>query len=618
MKPIKFILLASWIAIVLILCSGLYNVYLISFDEYDSFLIDNIDEDEIEERLDGIVNLLDSNGLSFFIVNESGTENTELTIEIYCSSTDVMRKLKDDYRIEGEFRSIFSAPIKIQFGKSIMDFCKSPNMNEEATVYILNSVADYSELPYQGEYLAENIEGAGGENFYLLFIRILQGVLATLLLFLSLCESHFLAKTYAIKILNGYDAGVLLCKNIIEELVGITIAAIIPALALHSVISSVPMGKWVLVGAIITIFLDILILSLPILKISVRKVFGNANNHGRVIFFCYLLQVLFTVLLVFAGTLLWKTWQNYWKIQRFDELMQLYRGCHQIQVDSTEWSDALCEQVENNSLIVESFVLLKDENGIDYTAVYLNEKAKPLFQYMIGEESIPDTECVYIPQTFTGELVNPLDDNDYSEYRYTPSNSTQYLEYSKETDVPLMPYYFIEHGALILYYTPDAFSLNARAVTENVPFFYEGDPSGLPGLISDYDIYQGYTNYVLKQKIYTFIILIVFLTLLLGQIAIKIVTVGLEFSLHADEICVRRITGSKMFERYENFFLVQIISHVFSTIIVLAVAEELAFGRIQIVLVGGMVFALTAVISMVMIARQERKNLIRILKGGAL
>lgn len=120
----------------------------------------------------------------------------------------------------------------------------------------------------------------------------------------------------------------------------------------------------------------------------------------------------------------------------------------------------------------------------------------------------------------------------------------------------------------------------------------------------------------LKRTSYLSCILLVLLFVL--QILVILNIVNLEYKVNAIELSIKKIIGYSMVERFRRQYVVSLLLYVFSLAVSLIVAGTLKFGSLPFITYGIMLsYLIETVIFTLFAARYDRKNVQKILKGGA-
>lgn len=634
MRYAKYVLICLCVVLSLLLTTELYKSYSADFDGYDHFIMRDISEGTLDDQLERIAYMLDQNELEYFLVNKIIEDSSRVTIELYCSSDEVRDRLqKEDRRAEGIYNSLFYGSVTISYGENFAAFAEAAYTSETAYVCMIDAIDDVTRLPYRSEYFSENLIKGQVSISYLLLICFMWFLTALCVLLLSMVDSYIYPKTLFIQLTYGYPKKELIIKRLCEEAVGLTLAFFIPILLLHSflILYIMPVTWWVMVFIMLAV--NSVILLHPFWKFNCRAALGRGQHANRVLTACYGIRVVLLIVALLLCIVAVRQIGFYMKCQGLNNIFQKYSGYAYVQTNYLDLAEQTRPGYEENNMVFREEATIPAINGTFYDVFVANEQAVELLEGILPEIAGVEAEkiTIFFPDNMD---VNDLEESgrdfmiasarEFSieadiEYEYYPAGEIlAFLSIRSETDNCT-----VVNDDLTICYSENPIIIYYPKYSENSYYYTEGFVQmslSEFGNGTDYiDIYRSYTKTVSMYRMQCFMwicISVIFLGLLY---LLRIVILKLEHSINAMELCLKKIYGMPLFERYDRMMAGTFMSYAIGMMISVAlIYKKSGFNLWLIFIIAFALFAGDMILATVEIYRWETTHVMKILKGGCL
>ncbi len=619
MKTVKYLILSLFTVVVLATATELFRAYCLADEPYDHFYIRDISDESDSERIQGICELLRENGLRFVLVNRSGTDEETVEISYLCSSSEVQKQMEERFHEKGVYRGLFYGSVRIRYAKDISSFLE--NVSNTVTVYVLNAPDDYRTLPVSGDYLEGEItRGEEGNSVYLIAISAMVLLILLSLLLLSLFEAYLSKKRTAIRILNGEPVTKIVGQTILGEIIGIVAAFGIPFLLLYPYCHNLPFltKLWAPIG--ITVCIDLIILLSTVIRIRIREIFGNAGGTTGVMTICHTMQVICAIVFLIMGTLSVGMIGQYIKLKEYDDALRNYEDYRFLTGVYDVPKENLLQAI-GNSLICDNVSSFMSGSGKEYEIFYANRNAWEMIAGVVGQDEEPygSTIC-FVPEEIKDEYANQPENWGEAKHfvSYRSEDRLRLAAYCivYEDSISLKEdFYVTGFTAPIIVFFPDdevmsRWRSSIRLIRKDATGFIEGGEQT--------DLYQLYRGCVSQRKFGAILFGGIAVMLGIMLVALSALSLRLNYSVNAVELCVEKVSGGSIFARYQGMLSLQALAMAIGTGVAAVLAHHLEMSVIGPIVFGFGSLAVILLLLLIMIQSWERENTVKVLKGGAI
>lgn len=590
-------------------------------------------------------------GCEIFFIQYNYPSNLKTDVIIYCRP-EAQKEVEAGFSLGNiEFKSLMAGTLKIEFqdipeipaidGKTTVCFWG----NEESITTLHEELsAEFGEVYFQWAYF---------DNRYNIAVYLFFSVIIVIITVLSIYDSEFQKKEVIIRISLGTSKQYFYLKNlVIDSLAYLCIMCmesifIMRINNLSDVLNSVVIICIILIICNSAAYLGLLRFDYS-LVLRGQKLISKILSANYVLKFAVSLSSIFVIsLFCSAATKLYE----HTKANNFFSELEGYSFCNFQNAFNINDMDAFRERYrEVNETIYRDYynqcnpILLKEmgcDNQNSSTLLYANSNTKEYLQSVLPEWSgnVNSNVIVFIPYDFIGnndktaEALKILKNIEGSSFKYSyetvylkhdyqiisiNSDLDEYFEFKKNPIVILntvaankMPLNITETNHFSMYRNI-IYKMDEKTAEEISEKFYLDQT-----IITDCLTLHNYYSYINRVKMIfwgTFSALI---------IAVEIVLLGtiirLEFCINATELCLKKILGYSIAERYGNFFVYSILTSAVCIGISILISVNYNMLTWRVVLLIGIGIILTEILLILINIRLvEGANINKVLKGGAL
>lgn len=575
---------------------------------------------------------------------------------IYYTSSDNINKLSEKLGItSGKVRSSVYEDINISY-KSFEEL----NVDEILDWSVYGSEQDISRYLSQikaldGYYIFYNKEKINIENY-------IPFMLCILLIVIMLLSSYFNAiyekKEFTIRVIHGDSSYKYILKNILfDALIYLSVFFILYYfLRQYTVLVSIYKNiKWMYIAlCVLNCFAYF-----PLFKFNSREVIYGYQHTQKITSSLFIVKAISTIVvagIITSMCVITSEIGDFYKARKFFENHKNYialdfisDGDYKTAIKNNDMSSIqnyMQKEGERKNDLVNSqkynYICITDI-GIDseYKVMYCNNRAMDYLQTVITELSdisIDEYDCIMllpdsIKESSKEEYINYMKEefesveNYYPEEKniklisYKPKNKILCMKLSGEFD------YLSEPAICISSDTKEKYNINTnyRSLVDSMLFEIDNTDEIEP-LFSDASVkvigYNAYEKYKSDFRIYITLIivsLILLILMIIYYILIIALLIRFEYDLKAKELALKKVLGYSILRKNKNMFIQSFV--VFIIILVTETIFAFVTKSISIpvvILQCTILFMLDISLLAVNIKKIEKKQLVKILKGGAL
>lgn len=575
---------------------------------------------------------------------------------IYYTSSDNINKLSEKLGItSGKVRSSVYEDINISY-KSFEEL----NADEILDWSVYGSEQDISRYLSQikaldGYYIFYNKEKINIENY-------IPFMLCILLIVIMLLSSYFNAiyekKEFTIRVIHGDSSYKYILKNILfDALIYLSVFFILYYfLRQYTVLVSIYKNiKWMYIAlCVLNCFAYF-----PLFKFNSREVIYGYQHTQKITSSLFIVKAISTIVvagIITSMCVITSEIGDFYKARKFFENHKNYialdfisDGDYKTAIKNNDMSSIqnyMQKEGERKNDLVNSqkynYICITDI-GIDseYKVMYCNNRAMDYLQTVITELSdisIDEYDCIMllpdsIKESSKEEYINYMKEefesveNYYPEEKniklisYKPKNKILCMKLSGEFD------YLSEPAICISSDTKEKYNINTnyRSLVDSMLFEIDNTDEIEP-LFSDASVkvigYNAYEKYKSDFRIYITLIivsLILLILMIIYYILIIALLIRFEYDLKAKELALKKVLGYSILRKNKKMFIQSFV--VFIIILVTETIFAFVTKSISIpvvILQCTILFMLDISLLAVNIKKIEKKQLVKILKGGAL
>lgn len=653
-KRAKIILYSFIIIILFVLNSEAYQKYLDTFTcEFQYFRYSYSNEEEWKSFCTDLVDISQQMRVdTFAVVGRFDNENT-YRITIFANES-IKKLLEQQYFLqEGRFDSFVS-------GSTIVEFLPLEKIQESQQITRFYFVGEKQFIGSTQNEL-NNIYGVGpvkmdekpNDNWLVPLEWLVAGIFIVLL---TLFDIAFQQKENFIRVSLGESVKRIIALNILKD--GIAFSGIF-------MLSYFVLGQFIYVGynrkRIIFLFLLMLVINmlmyLSMLRYNTKTALSKGNYSESFCGTCYCVKV-FTMIfgiLSFASNILVITngvsyLAQYRIMEEYEEYSFL--DLHNIESLSPEEEDMY--DYYQNLIYYEGYeqfdVAFSVSNfatpyGESWKWIQINEKSSAVMDKLLKRHALDENAGLHI---FIPEYLknNPFLKDSYFQvpnyYGNTGDIGYEIIYYREDAEVlffdetlelrsdfiqnPIISYYTIENpmqreGVLeeisIGYVFPNLMFKITDEEVEVLAEKYNLEENNL--YLTRTGVTERYEQY--KQKIIRTVAANTMISALLLILELSIIStiIRLEYSINSIELALKKILGYTVKKKNKGIILTIGYTALLSTAALLLLAVMFRLAQYYVILVAGILLALIELIAVVIyVAITERRNVVKILKGGAL
>lgn len=575
---------------------------------------------------------------------------------IYYTSSDNINKLSEKLRItSGKVRSSVYEDINISY-KSFEEL----NVDEILDWSVYGSEQDISRYISQikaldGYYIFYNKEKINIENY-------IPFMLCILLIVIMLLSSYFNAiyekKEFTIRVIHGDSSYKYILKNILfDALIYLSVFFILYYfLRQYTVLVSIYKNiKWMYIAlCVLNCFAYF-----PLFKFNSREVIYGYQHTQKITSSLFIVKAISTIVvagIITSMCVITSEIGDFYKARKFFENHKNYialdfisDGDYKTAIKNNDMSSIqnyMQKEGERKNDLVNSqkynYICITDI-GIDseYKVMYCNNRAMDYLQTVITELSdisIDEYDCIMllpdsIKESSKEEYINYMKEefesveNYYPEEKniklisYKPKNKILCMKLSGEFD------YLSEPAICISSDTKEKYNINTnyRSLVDSMLFEIDNTDEIEP-LFSDASVkvigYNAYEKYKSDFRIYITLIivsLILLILMIIYYILIIALLIRFEYDLKAKELALKKVLGYSILRKNKNMFIQSFV------VFIIILVSETIFAFVTksisipvVILQCTILFMLDISLLAVNIKKIEKKQLVKILKGGAL
>ena len=575
---------------------------------------------------------------------------------IYYTSSDNINKLSEKLRItSGKVRSSVYEDINISY-KSFEEL----NVDEILDWSVYGSEQDISRYISQikaldGYYIFYNKEKINIENY-------IPFMLCILLIVIMLLSSYFNAiyekKEFTIRVIHGDSSYKYILKNILfDALIYLSVFFILYYfLRQYTVLVSIYKNiKWMYIAlCVLNCFAYF-----PLFKFNSREVIYGYQHTQKITSSLFIVKAISTIVvagIITSMCVITSEIGDFYKARKFFENHKNYialdfisDGDYKTAIKNNDMSSIqnyMQKEGERKNDLVNSqkynYICITDI-GIDseYKVMYCNNRAMDYLQTVITELSdisIDEYDCIMllpdsIKESSKEEYINYMKEefesveNYYPEEKniklisYKPKNKILCMKLSGEFD------YLSEPAICISSDTKEKYNINTnyRSLVDSMLFEIDNTDEIEP-LFSDASVkvigYNAYEKYKSDFRIYITLIivsLILLILMIIYYILIIALLIRFEYDLKAKELALKKVLGYSILRKNKNMFIQSFV------VFIIFLVTETIFAFVTksisipvVILQCTILFMLDISLLAVNIKKIEKKQLVKILKGGAL
>ncbi len=575
---------------------------------------------------------------------------------IYYTSSDNINKLSEKLGItSGKVRSSVYEDINISY-KSFEEL----NVDEILDWSVYGSEQDISRYISQikaldGYYIFYNKKKINIENY-------IPFMLCILLIVIMLLSSYFNAiyekKEFTIRVIHGDSSYKYILKNILfDALIYLSVFFILYYfLRQYTVLISIYKNiKWMYIAlCVLNCFAYF-----PLFKFNSREVIYGYQHTQKITSSLFIVKAISTIVvagIITSMCVITSEIGDFYKARKFFESHKNYialdfisDGDYKTAIKNNDMSSIqnyMQKEGERKSYLVNSqkynYICITDI-GIDseYKVMYCNNRAMDYLQTVITELSdisIDEYDCIMllpnsIKESSKEEYINYMKEefesveNYYPEEKniklisYKPKNKILCMKLSGEFD------YLSEPAICISSDTKGKYNINTnyRSLADSMLFEIDNTDEIEP-LFSDASVkvigYNAYEKYKSDFRIYITLIivsLILLILMIIYYILIIALLIRFEYDLKAKELALKKVLGYSILRKNKNMFIQSFV------VFIIILVSETIFAFVTksisipvVILQCTILFMLDISLLAVNIKKIEKKQLVKILKGGAL
>ena len=602
--------------------------------------------DDIKERFD----------CEMIFTEYNSPSELEKNMTIYC-------RLDARPEVEGllslgnnEFNSFLSGKLTIEF----RDIPQTPTIGNGVSIFYLHGgpesiTALHKHLSRESDVV---FEWASFDNYYDKIAYIVLFVIIIMIAILSLLDSEFQKKEIVIRTFLGTGKYSFFIKNIaVDSLIflGIITAEILFIMQINNILDmfNLIIGFYFILIAINSIAY------LGLLRLNFGRVLKGQRYYSRILHANYILKLAVSFSTIFLVSLFYGAINNYNQIlnanKYYLEMADYSYAYFQnplIDNDIHSWREeyrAINETIYREYYdIIEPIMLREltmDSEGIN--VLYANSNAVTHLKSAIPEwdGEINSDVIIFFPPgeksntqginelkiDIALELFEDLEGGGF-EYSYDVIYLEKDYQVFSINSSKFNMFDFLYNPTIILYtvagnempgdisdsnqYSPKFNNTLYKIDDDILNEIKERFPLEKVTITNSLELFKhhSYINKIELMFLGSFSILMSLLLIIILSTVVK-----LEFLLNGTELCIRKILGYNMFERYSEFFMFAAVSSAVGTGVCALIANRYNLASLSIVLIVGLIVMLTEFLLILgCLKKAEKENINKVLKGGVL
>ncbi len=650
----KFIVFIVLISGLLILTSEIFQEYIFEFQadfKYIVYSSENEEDDDFVSFCEDLCAVCSENSVNVFTITKSFDENGDYVLDVYTDGS-IDSYLEDKYDVKkGTYKSLISGTSHI----SVSSFDDMVNPSKEVVFYFYGSI-DGIRIVHQSmndKYGTSYIK-SGYENYDKTILIGAWCVVMILLIALTCFDVECQKKETFVRISLGDSVSVIIVKNIITDLAVYTGLFLVIRLLL---------GQFIYVDYCRDLFFSFMIIMLVLnslvyltmLKYDVKKSLSKGNYSESFCGTCYIVKVFISIfailsvsvnflviyqgvsflsekniiseysdykvisLLPSAGTNN-RTMEDYYSFifemyrEKYDEYNVAYSveniagscDCKYLTINmnaSNVMGDLLSLHPINNDLKVHIFVpqKYKDEFAVDEAfAVEMSE----FYGYICGD----DYEVIYYDES---ETIMYFDMTEVISSAYADNPIVMYYTFTEdEMNVSASDIYLGRGERNVMFNMTDE---QINSYIEETDINNKGYVVKVESVTTKYEQFR---KMMLRLVLCNCVVSCMFILL---DIMIISVILRLEYSVNAIELSVKKLMGYTVLKKNMPIINTVLYTGVIATTFLVVLVLMYNIAKPWMIISAGLLMIVTQVLALeINIAGIEKKNVSKILKGGAL
>ena len=627
-----------------------YQLQLTSISEKHYFLftgIDDADREGFQYRFLKIQSLLEEEKLDYYIVNTS-PEGKATHYTVYCGEHVRSLLIEAGYR-EGKYFSFFSGEKSFSYKDWDSYLHREVIDSTTDTIYVIGFSPDL----IVSNYLKEKVFQGEERRSYLAIIRTVWVLLFVALLLLTVMGCNLRRKEWMVKVIYGFSPSKLCCGIILRD------AAFLLLLVISFGAFFFRLGFFQACSDFLPVYLGIhIILNSGIIiwnfcHFEYKRAFSRDVSSNKLLKLNYVSRgiilcttVLFFSLMVGQGKIV----VSMLKQKKYYEQ---FKGYYHVLMYSTYGESGsevgLPKEIKMNNAIYRDkmkewgIVVLSSEGflGVDFISANINAKRLIISEIPSIDNKLNNNRIYILVPMLEKEWNNKLKVlKSFVENRWGKKGSDcEVIVYSEEscfrafkgmgdeyqTDI------ILKREPIILLNTfesvDDAQVMNSHIAQNFLMFAVKAEPSQMRLIAREkgfenirfveiYEMFHTRVSAILKRLFAMCVVLILCVAI---EIILLTSSIQMEIEMNSMQICVAKIHGCPLFQRYRQIIYTSIMIHLIAT----GVAEVIGYLLfnhlwVEVLVTSFLCYLSEIAIGTYQVLKWERTEIHRILKGGAL
>ena len=641
-KYVNAVIIFLCMAICIILPGESYQSYLDCFDDnykVTFFLPSNVSSKEMIAELTETAN---DNNIQFF-KTEKRVKNVFCSELLIYGSPVSFEYLENQYDIhEGEYNSLF-------LGKTIINFIDintvTKDFLESNVEYSL--IGDYYDMrtfkaalidKYGGSFPQKEIDDSQKEYKSILLVAWIITIILSVLL--NLYETESVKKENFVRVINGEKTHYIVSKKI---LLFAAVSIVLYSLIYNAVgyINHVGFLHSISKISFIVFLIANLLVFMRMMTYNPQKILSRNNNAQSILSLNYIVKcfsVILTVLVIAANTVTIIECTDYYKQKDFfidhknDYYYQNIIINNNPSIDTINEEGAFYSEFESDIFyLCEKYML----NDSDYEIAYeANINAIPYLKTEISELNDVGNDAEILLLYKDGTIISD-EDRDFLISSFSAKFNVQEIPYHDNARVIVRQLGYepitkiAKNPIIVVYNIPISTIWDNKQIGIQIPLIncsVNVDQSEVEKFFNSrnisfantnaYDYYQ-YRWELLKRTL--FIVIILSVVMIVLELLTIFTIIKLEYTINSEEIAIKKVLGYNIIERFFMLYLIEIILGVISVVVSVIVNHFAKFAPdLYVVLVSIIAIAVNLSVITFELFRSDKKNINKILKGGAL
>ncbi len=650
MKKIKILITIILLIFCFILNSELYQSHLTGFTAEYSYVNVTLQEENRENFFTYIHELSRSTKKPFFFINQTCDMLGETHLDIYCTENAYIELTEKRQLTQGVFKGALSGATSVSFH----DLNTAAPIMEKIKLYIGGKNYELIEIYKKiNQRFSTGYFHQDDNKGEFLFSAGLWALLGVFYLYISALDLQFRKKEIFLKISLGMPKRRVILENAIIDALVLSLTAVV----MRAVFKLYFFTDFNLFAMILTLALIIIlnfVIYLSLYRINYKKIIYGGNIGEATVSNCYLIKVAsmvltLTLLSVNVGLISVniKPLINYKSVEKYEALCFV----HLSQDKSTENDDLspyynklLIDSIKTNSSTFSmnnpftggkrDFILTNDLSVLIKSGVkdYVNNgESIIILPYNCNNEE--ETEKFLLDTcSFYIKLVMGIKSEKIDFKILNASKPSRALYFDLDDSVNAKLGYAVADNPVFIYCNTENISFDScdeellsssngleimyeTEFLNNSHSFLEENEINLE-VISAESVFNN--NKTVLTKIVSLSLILIILQLLIDFLLISAL-IKIEYNANAIELAVKKIVGYGIFSKNKSLIFLNVYSALIGIMTAIIIFFLLQISLKLVALgCGGIVLILETVITAWAISRFEKRNVIKIIKGGAL